>query len=361
LFAAVQAEADELFLLLGVGEGERGEFREIGDSDLTPERFDRYQGLVEGLQSDIQQRQSLLDALKNQLLFLSEELEEPVSDELQGVLNGNVLTNSLIDRVKQAVEEFESLKIKRTSELDQLRAELEDLYTIMAIDSQKQLKRGRTISQAAITATRNEIASLGEEKETRLTFVIRAAQRELAKLCVQLRVSIPKFGGGSLEEEARFLAHRVQEMKQRKVEVQPIVELITQISSCREVIEGKATQFQVSTGSPRRNAEEERAKRIAKETLPKLERRLTALLVEFKRKNGRDFHFKGVNYGELYAPKPVEMRSRRVGSPVKKTPQPESEIRQRLLEKMDQSLSLSASWSTPLRGDYLRTGRGRPK
>jgi hypothetical protein len=263
MFTAVQAEADELFLCLGIGEADRGEFKEVGDSDFTPERFTRYRNLIDSLNKEKQQRQSLFQSLNTQLQFLNDELEEAATDDVQAILDRHLLTTPALDQLKRAADGLEKVKIKRRSEFDQLASQLRDLYSLLAIDNEKRLQQGKTIPQAAITALRKEIATLQDEKESRLPFVIRGMKRELLRLCIELRLPIPKFGGDDLEEETKFFARQVSEVRQKKIETQPLSELITQITSYRELLDAKPSPAQA--GSPRRNLEEERLNRIARE------------------------------------------------------------------------------------------------
>jgi hypothetical protein len=145
-------------------------------------------------------------------------------------------------------------------------------------------------------------------------------------------------------------------LKQRKIEGQPITDLIIQIESSRDLIEGKNAKFPDVPGSPRRNVEEEKAKRNARELLPKLERRLIALLVQFKEKHGYDYEFNGVNYGQLYVQESTSadtVQTTKWVSPVKK-PRDISYGEQLLLEKMHRSLMVGGGGSLSARPQKIR-------
>jgi hypothetical protein len=350
-FASLQADADDLYTLLGVPENGRGEFKAVGETDLGPERLGRYKHLVASLQSQRKQRLSLFQALKGQIGVLSNELEESVSGEVQTVISGTVLTTPALDRLKRAVDDFEALKAERSAEIAKLAEELDDLYSLFDVDDDQRFHLWLKLSEAAITAMRDEIAVLTDEKEAKLPLLIRTAKREVARLCGQLRIPLreaARFDGGTPEEEARFLQRQVQELRAKKVEMQPILQLISQIGSYRDLIDGKVNQAPgCGGGSPKRVDEAERAKRLATRSLPNLERRLLTLLDEFKRRNDRDFEFGGVNYSELFTRSPSVGRARSPEPPISARSRRVSAPRQLLLDRMDRSLNVSASWSGP--------------
>lgn len=298
-FESVHEHLLELFDELGVDN--RGEFAEIGSDDLSLDRLNRFHRMVKSLEKDKRKRIDLFASLKDRIEELLDELNEDVSAEVREILDTETVTNESIQLLHDTVDVLEDLRTQRLAEMDELNEEIEDLYTALAVDQSDRMEKPTRCTQDALDILKSEVEFLREQKATRLPQVIRGLSNEITRLCEVLKIPPrmrPRYTGNrdDPEEEAAFLRKQLDTLRKKQIAAQPIISLISQIETCKDIIAGKA---QERSGS-RRFLEEEREKRKAIEQLPKLEKKLLELLVEFREANGYDFEFNGVNYSKSY-------------------------------------------------------------
>lgn len=303
-FEDAHEELLELFDELGVED--RGEFAEVGTEDLSVERLQRFRAMIKTLSSDRDKRLEVFESLRTRIEDLLNEMKEDVSDDVREVLNTGKITNDSIKTLNETLDVLEELKTERVAEMDELNEEIERLYTALAVDPSDRMQKPTQPTRAALEMLKSEVEFMQEQKETRLPQVIKGLNAEIAKICEQMKIPArmrPKFkmNKGTPEEEATFLREQLDQLRQKQISAQPIMTIISQIEACKQILSGQAPATG-EKGRPnnRRFLEDEREKKKAKEQLPKLERKLLALLVEFKEKNGYDFEFNGVNYSKEY-------------------------------------------------------------
>jgi hypothetical protein len=339
-FQMVHAQLTELFSLLAISLKDRAEFAEVGDSDLTVERLARFKNTLKHLSEEKGKRVDLFHSLQTRISGLLDELDEVPSDEVQTALTHEVVPNQGYQILARAADQLEQLKAERTAQIAHLTAECERLYLLLAVDETDRMKRQTRITREVVKSLQDEVDFLNETKQSRLPQVVKGAKKEVARLSEQLKIparDCPKFAGGTLEQEAEFLTTRLQELKQMQIQTQPIIDVISQIESYREIMNGRPSQPHGTRPGGRRVAEDERAKRNASEALPKLERRLLALLMEYREQNGRDFEFNGVNYMKSIS----RTADARMGTPTRKigAVKQSTLAQQILMEKMNESMA----------------------
>lgn len=303
-FEDLQEELKELFDELGVED--RGEFAEVGTENLSVERLQRFRNMVRTLSGDKDKRIEVFESLRTRIEGLLTEMREDVSDDIRQIMDGRNITNDSIKILNETLDLLEELRAERVAQMDELNEEIERLYTALAVDPSDRMKKPTELTQAAIDTLRSEVEFMKEQKETRLPQVIKGLNAEIAKLCEQMKIPArmrPKYkvNKGTPEEEAAFLRQQLDQLRQKQIAAQPIMSIISQIEACKQILAGKApTGGDQGRPGNRRFVEEEREKKKAKEQLPKLERKLLTLLVEFREKNGYDFEFNGINYSKEY-------------------------------------------------------------
>jgi hypothetical protein len=290
-------EATQLFDLIGVDVVDRGEFAEVGECDLTADRVRRFKETIKRLKADRDQRITLHASLTARVAGLMSELAETPSDELQGVLDGRMITNAAIQILGKSIDALEELKERRSAEIESLSAEIGHFYVVLAVDPADRVAKQTERTQAVVDLLRQEVEFLREQCVTRLPQVIASAAKEISRLCNDLRMPSklrPKFQGGDQEAEAAFLTQKLQELRQKKIQCQPIIDVMSQIESCRSSIARNKSHRNNDRRGAKKAVEEDGMKRRAIELLPKLEQKLLALLLQFRQENGYEFDFHGV-------------------------------------------------------------------
>ena len=298
-FEKVHGVLSRLFDELGVEN--RGEFAEIGTEDLSLERLKRFNDMVKSLQEDKGKRFGLFESLRKRIEELLDELNEDVSAEVREILDTKTITNESIQLLHDTVDLLEDMRKQRLAEMDDLNEKIEGMYSSLAVDPSDRMQKPMGCTQEALELMKSEVEFLSEQKETRLPQVIRGLNSEIVKLCEQQKIPArmwPRYQGSKddPEEEAVWLRKQLDRLQQRQIAAKPILTLISQIEALKEVIEGK----NLAGRSGRKFLEEERERKKAMEQLPRLEKKLLELLVDFKDKNGYDFEFNGINYSKNY-------------------------------------------------------------
>ena len=296
---------NDLFSRLGVSEEERGEFSEIGNEDLTEERIARFKQRIKSLDELIEQRENLFASLENRISALNCELQEEETNDIKEIIENELITDSSLQRLQEEEARLEELKTQRQEESDELIKEIQHYYLIFAVDPSDQIETQNDLSENTLNKLRDEVEFLRENRETRIPQVLKGLTREIHNICEQLKIPLrhrPKYQGKDVEEEILFLTNKLEELKKDQIYMQPIIEVISQIETYKDLLQ-KSSNININSrerGNSRRMVEEDKARRKAREELPKLEKKLLQYLVEFKEQHGYDFEFNGINYSRAY-------------------------------------------------------------
>lgn len=293
----------DLFTRLGVNKEDRGEFSEIGDTDITQERLNRFKQRINTLDELIEQRENLFASLESRISTLNSELQEEMLQDIKDIISHESISDSSLQRLQEEEARLEELKSNRQEESDELIKEIQHYYLIFAVDPSDQIETQTDLSENTLNKLRDEVEFLRENRETRIPQVLKGLNREIHNICEQLKIPLrhrPKYQGKNTEEEILFLTEKLEELKKDQILMQPIIEVISQIETDKDILSKTSNVTTRERGSSRRLIEEDKAKRKAREELPRLEKKLLQYLVEFKEKHGYDFEFNGINYSRAY-------------------------------------------------------------
>lgn len=294
---------NDLFTRLGLSPEERGEFGEIGNEDFTEERISRFKQRIQTLDDLIEQRENLFASLESRINTLNSELQEEESEDIKEILLQESISDSSLQRLQDEETRLEELKAHRREESEELIKEIQHYYLIFAVDPSDQIETQTDLSENTLNKLRDEVEFLRENRETRIPQVLKGLTREIHNICEQLKIPLrhrPKYQGKNVEEEIIFLTEKLEELKKDQISMQPIIEVISQIETDKDLLSKSSNVSTRERGSSRRLIEEDKARRKAREELPRLEKKLLQYLVEFKEKHGYDFEFNGVNYSRAY-------------------------------------------------------------
>ncbi|KAK8834196.1 carboxypeptidase C prc1 [Tritrichomonas musculus] len=293
----------ELFNRLGISEDERDEFSEIGNTDITQERLNRFKQRIKTLDDLIEQRENLFASLENRISALNSELQENEETDIKEIFETESITDASLQRLQEEEARLEELKTRRQEESDELIKEIQHYYLIFAVDPSDQIETQNDLSEQTLNKLRDEVEFLRENRETRIPQVLKGLTREIHNICEQLKIPLrhrPKYQGKNVEEEILFLTNKLEELKKDQIYMQPIIEVISQIESYKDLLNKSSNINPRERGSSRRLLEEDKARRKAREELPRLEKKLLQYLVDFKEQHGYDFEFNGINYNRTY-------------------------------------------------------------
>ncbi|EAY20784.1 hypothetical protein TVAG_391680 [Trichomonas vaginalis G3] len=305
-FDEIASKLSEQYKILKINEEDRGEFAEVGTSDLTLSRLERFKQTNKKLDAEIQQRTKLFESLVQQITETSEYIQETIPDKFQTIIENKNIDNDSISKLTECLNSLQELQETNKEQLDNLWKRISYLYEVLDFDTKSRRSKPQNPSVQEIDSLLNEIESLQKQIEDSLPTLVKSLQRDIKKVCDDLRISPAnyiRFTGDNedLESRAIFLRRQLNDLKQRQIKAQPIISLISEIESANASLKNDPTKSYMSRerGAARKRVEEEKQRKIAVETIPKLEQKLLKLLAQFKEENKYDFQFEGVDLTNL--------------------------------------------------------------
>lgn len=292
-FNYIHKQLLEMFENLGIPNDERGDFSEIGETDLSESRLQLFKKRLEELMIEYQQRSALIKSYYDNILDLKEQLNEPLPDTVIQIFEQDLCDNYSVQILSDTQNEFQKLKEDRVNQVDTLNDKITYYYDILCIDPTDQIERTTEITTQNIENLQNEVQFLKETSRKRFPVVIQELNKSITKICDDMSIPLkmrPHFTGSSIEKQANFLKAELENLKQIQILSRPIIDLISEIESQKEYLEPPSSFYNRSTSS-RQYIELERQRKNAKEQIPNLEKKLYSMLVDFQNKTGQDFYF----------------------------------------------------------------------
>jgi protein regulator of cytokinesis 1 len=303
--------AGDLFDAIGTPPDERGEFGEVGNTDFTRERIERFRSQIALLHKEREDRLTRRTLVKSDVSALLTDLNSIAEGDDLAVLNSESLSLDQIDRLCVLRDKLEQKIKERTNEVSALAVTITHLWDLLAIDEAERvafLCSHTSLGDDVMASCQEEITRLTRLRDAKLPELVaaqRAGVRELWELMHIAAESRPRFAPGSRDavEEFNFLQQEIIRLKNLLVEFRPIMEAVNQREEIVKEYNDMLRQMQdpnrlMSRGRGRaqQRMREEKARRRYHVSLPKLEKKLYKLLAEYRSKTGTDFEWDGKPY-----------------------------------------------------------------
>ena len=306
--------ANDMFDALGVPAEERGEYAEVGDIDYSRARIERFRKRIQELKSDVEERTREVRAAKTTINNLVTELKFTLSDADKEMVESEKIDTETLKRCKELTESLEVFKKKRVDEISQLAMEITHLWELLNISDKERaefLKSHSTIGEEVLTSCKEELERLSKMRDERIPELIEHQKQEALELYERLHIAVdsrpvfnePCSAADRPQREFMFYEAEIVRLKKLLMSVTPI---ITSIEEREEIISEYETFGQTNTDAQRllsrgpgyaqQLMREEKARRRYKVVLPRLDKKLYAMLKEYKEANGVDFDWDGEPY-----------------------------------------------------------------
>ncbi|OHS92696.1 hypothetical protein TRFO_40983 [Tritrichomonas foetus] len=282
---------------LAVEDSERGEYIEVGTTDYSQERVERFKKILIALKKEEANRVNIYRSCEKSIKAISKELEEPLSDQVVFIFANELVDTDSIQALTQASEDLTELKINRYKEYDQLVKSLQHLYKILQVPPDEQIDIPPKPTRIAIDLLRTENDLRQQTVTENLELLIDQFQTEIKLICDEMHIPDklrPKYVGDDLDEKLQFLEKAVKTLRYRLSKTQPIIELLSKIEEIKQTPSPKIMKSK-NPHITQQLLDKQNQEKINIE-LPPLERKLLELLIEFRYENGFDFQFEGVTY-----------------------------------------------------------------
>lgn len=322
--------ANDLFDILEIQAVDRGEFSSLGETDFTRERIDRFKVKISELTKEKdekeQKRNQLQESIKNLLKELNTTLKEQEDKE---TYKSKLLSDAQLEKLENLRIRLEKIKVQRVITISEMAVTITHLWDLLSIPDKERssfLSSHSTIGDDVVNNCKEEIEKLSALRDQKLPELIAEQRQEVVDLWNLLHVAVesrPRFeehlenseseNHNETESERNvreftFLEAEILRLKKIAVDCHSLLESINQrediIRDYNEVLEAAADPQRLMSrgrGYAQQLMKEEKARRRYKTTLPRLEKKLYLLLIDYKSKNGIDFEWDGKPYIEKLA------------------------------------------------------------
>jgi hypothetical protein len=259
--------ANDLFDRLGTAIPERGEFAELGDSDFSRERIDRFRAKIQELKQEVEGRTQRLQALRRDISLIREELQTPFTSAQQTVFQSDAVSSDSITALNGLLGALEIEKQRRMAQVTQFAIEITHLWDLLnVVDSDRAefLRSHSTIGEDALQSCNAEVCRLCQLRDQRLPSLIQSQKAEAEEIWDRLHIapeSRPQFdpfhedqGESVLVREFHFFEAEIVRLKKLTVALHPLLSAIDE----REAIVTAYQSVCQSTNSAQRLLSRER-------------------------------------------------------------------------------------------------------
>lgn len=351
-FSEFQKQIDFAFEQIGISEKEKREpFDEIGTENLSQERLTQYQHKAKELNKEVASREARFNELRDRISQLSKDLQEPVAEKATAVLEERKYSDKAFKVLDKTVRELEDLYDTRKQHVAEMAVEITKLWDLLRVDEleRKQfLEEHNALSQKNVQDCIDEAQRLTKLRNENIDEIIGRLRAEITKYCKDLSYSqeqreeiFERCENAPEQAQTEEASHENNEQTecfdldetncedvspelQRKIDIftrydaervhlrkvhltaQPIIDLIKQrkeiIDDFKELSD--PGRMKRKYGGENDEEEEEEEKTISKlhaekvtrrhkYVLPRVEKKLKILLIQFHEQNGEDFLWNG--------------------------------------------------------------------
>ena len=313
--------AKDLFNCLEIPQKDRGEFNEIGEIDFTRERVERFKDKIEELKLLVEKRKTEITSYHQRIQTLLIQTGEGNNQFYQSILSTPSVGITTLNQLKDIEIELKNHKEQRVSELSEMAVTITHLWDILSITEKERkefLSKYSDVGPNVIKSCKDEILRLSKLRDEKLPNLIAQQRQEVTHLWEKLHIAVesrPIFVKDLLTEsdllfkEYQFLEQEILRLKRIEVEHHLILETINQreeiINEYQDVLNVSNDPNRLTSrerGMAQQLIKEEKARRRYKTVLPKVDKKLSQMLIDYKKKNGKDFEWDGKPYLEKIYP-----------------------------------------------------------
>lgn len=316
----------DLFDALDVPSEKRGEFQDVGEADFTRERIERFRVKMESLQSEVKARTVQIDQIKNKInQIITNEMTDYKDDDLK-LLNSKSVHDSYIKSLSDLEKRVTAEKNRRLQDLSNKAMIMIHLWDILGVSKAEQdsfLSQYPNINEQTLAAMQEEINKLTEERDKLLPKLIEGRREEVNQLWQILHISVENrphivSDGSDLSLEYKALEDEILRLKEIQMKCHDVLEvifererIIADYNYAQNVEKNPSRLLSRGKGMAKQLINEEKARRRYAVILPKLNKKLKNLLLEYHKKNKKHFEWDGIPYIEKLEEADVQKSPRR--------------------------------------------------
>lgn len=315
-FEELKKQTDELFDKIGYSKEDRGEFGEIGETDLSKERQQRFKDKIKALEEEVDARTKEFAILKEKILNLTSKLGVGVSPRINQLFESNEISTRSFQIVQEYIEDLSVIRNSRIAQISELALAISHEWDLLGVSEQEKkdfVEMHSQLTERCIQNFSDELLRLQKLRNEKLPELIERIKIEIVSICQTLHYTqqeiddiisnakeVPDDNMATFSEYESVLFN----MKRKLVLSQPIIDLMKQrdelIKEYEEVeIEEKA--FKDNRDDKTIDKRAEKIRRRYKFVLPRVEKKILIGVLEYKQTNGTDFLWDGKKVEDDYA------------------------------------------------------------
>ena len=297
---------------------DRGEFANVGETDFTRERIERFRIKVEELHKEIAARANQINHTKQKIREILNEISDYSTESIENLLKKDDVSNSYIKALDELEKNVTKEKDTRLQQLNDLALDITNSWDTLNTPQEERdnfIRQYSDLSRRTLDACNEEIKRLKEKENEILPKLIEGKRKELANLYETLHVSLEsrshfdkescKEDDDILHKEYQFLSDEIIKLKKFQDKFHPILVEIakreTILSDYEYVCSIQNDPKRLTSRGPgmaQQLMKEEKARQRYKFTLPHVEQKLYQLLNDYFKENNKHFEWDGQPYIE---------------------------------------------------------------
>ena len=306
--------ANDLFDSLEIPIEERGEFYELGDTDYTSARVEKIRAKNKSLQQEKEKNNLEILKIKKEIMNIVREIDDKLSPEDSEIIESKKCSVELIKKLNGLKDKYIELKVKREKDIKDAAIKINHLWELLEICEEERTKFLAShflLGKNDLEACKQEIDKLSKLRDEKLPELISKQKNNFEILCDYLHIadeSKPIFKPSSkeycLKEEYNFYEKEIIRLNKIIVECDKIIKgiierenIISEYQKAEMASTDKSRLMSRERGYAQQLLNEEKVRKRYFE-LPKFEKILYGMLIEYKNKYGTDFEWDGKPYIE---------------------------------------------------------------
>lgn len=170
----------------------QGEFAQIGEDDLSLDRLRRFESKAKELQNEVDIRFSIFNEIKTKILKLQSDLCEVSPPEIEELLNGDVYSDVVCDRLTDYEKYLSEIFETRKKYVSEMAIEIVKLWDLLDVDETTRnqfLQTHSVFSQKNVQDCIDEAERLTQIRNERLPEIIEKIKKEISHICDDLSYS----------------------------------------------------------------------------------------------------------------------------------------------------------------------------
>ena len=315
-FEELKKKSDNLFDQIGYSIEDRGEFAEIGESDLTKERQQRFKDKIKELEAEVAARTKELDDLKEKTLNIASKLGSKISPRIDLLFNSNDISTQSLETIQEYIEDLSVIRNSRIAQISELALAISHEWELLGFTEQEKqafVESHSQLNEKCIQDFSDELIRLQNLRNEKLPELIERVKIEIVSICQTLHFTqkeidetlskVREVPGDNMATFSEYEAELFN-MKRKLALAQPIIDLMKQ----RDEIIKEYEQVEIEEKALKDNKDDksvdkrgEKIRRRYKFVLPRVERKILISVLEFKQAYGTDFLWDGKKVEDEYA------------------------------------------------------------